>query len=139
MKKFGQRNMSSDVISGTGWRFFEKITFMFACFLASFFKLCKFWKLDIKLNLFLRVFNVSEFWFRPEVTNPNHLNLGNILLIFDIYNNFFAHEYWFNCGITSIVYATTSYLSLNLENKIFSIHVSNLGHPKKRSKIHKLL
>ena len=37
------------------------------------------------------VLDESEFWFRPEVMNPNHLNLGNILRVFDILKRLFPN------------------------------------------------
>ena len=52
-----------------------------------------FWWLESNFKMFFEVFNVLEFWFRPEVLNPNHLNLDNILCVFDILNQLFARKY----------------------------------------------
>ena len=88
----------------------------------------------MKINMTDRVCMEPKVWFWPDVPNPNHLNLDNILRFFDILTVFFTIEYVSNLYITFIICAETANLSQKNKNKIFSAHVSKLGHLKKRQK-----
>ena len=76
------------------------------------------------------VFDESEFWFRPEVLNPNPLNLGDILRVFDVL------KYLFFELILDQLLNNFQNMCININECIifitvsFSTSVSKLGHPK---------
>ena len=84
----------------------------------------------MKLKELYCVFDESEFRFRPEVLNPNPLNLGDILHVFDV------SKYLFFKLILDQLLNNFQNMCININKCIifitvsFSTSVSKLGHPK---------